>query len=1042
MAFERFINILITAQDFASNVFGQVQANADAFGEELGSIGDEFGSLGDTGGSALEDIGSSIAAATTQVFAMIAAFEALTGILRAVATQFDEAMDLQVERVRAQITAVKTLGLSYEDAAEYVQQAAQEIAILGAETPTSATDIQQIFLSIQDDYNLALRDQVGSLEELRQITTEAATRFALLGDNVDDVRAALIAYLSGSVGPGGLDIYRFFGDNPIVRTELIRLLEQEGINENEPGGAVDSFGDISLAQRVDFLNRVVEGALSDRDIEELGKTARSDLSNALDRVFDKEIGALSITRDLDPNVAGYQSVFEAFTQTLDILIGDQGIVSQFVRIFGLADLDVMEYFREAFLNFNQYLINFRDGLLGIQDLSAYELGRLIGNVIGDFIGAIRGFVLNLLSTFLENIPNIIGFSIGLLEGLLESLIVPTITDMAGFFFRTLMSLPRILWNTITTFGEILLVTITDIGGFILTPFRAIGDFLGNLFDFGGVQSIWDGAMNLIGGFFSAIADSFSNILFIAASFGVPFTRAALILKSIFDFIVNLFGGREEDLNAIGGENFTQAELDAYIAAQGKRQAAFVGNTGEVITPVENSTNDFFGGMLAGIASFFANLGPNLEQFNKDLDAANENAFASGEAFVDATIAFFQGIPGFFAQLGRQAQETYEVVEREVVAAPQRIADAWNTISTSVVEFFQDIPGNLTRFFSGIGQAIVDLITGDFLSNILSAVGGFFSGIGQAILNFVTPIAQAVGGFFVGLFQGLFILIKPILLNPVTTFIGGVVARLYELLREPVGNFFVAIGQGIASGAQAFGGAFNDYIIQPVAAFFADLFTGSLGQGIALLSEQIANFASDLFTSIIDNVTSFFEDPGAALERVFFGGETKQRREQRERSEAQGGGQQESPGFFESIGNFFGGLFGFGSAEGHTPVPIMQAIAEEMRAKPPGTDLVIANSSELIATPAMVRDIVGSAFSLGKASVANQGFISQKAIAMINSATAFSAASGLTPAGFNPQPLATGNTINFNLTPGTPQEIARQAIVIFEDMITNELDNRL
>lgn len=1112
---ERFVNIFITAQDFASNVFDSVQANADAFGESLDGIGDDFGELGAEGGGLFEGIGSSIAAATGTVFAMIAAFEVLGGVMRVVTDQFQSAMDLQVERVRATTTAVKTLGLTYEEAGEYVQSTALQIAQMGAETPTSGSEIQKIFLSIQDDYNLALRAQVSSLEELQEVTVNAATRMALLGDNIEDTRSALIAYLSGSVGPGGLDQYRFFGDNPVVRTELIRLLEEQGVNEQEPGGTVDSFGDVSLAQRVEFLNSTLEKVLTDRDIEELGKTAQSLLSNFSDRLFNEDIGYLSIFRDLNPDIAGYQSVFETFNETLDIILGNNGILIQFARIFKLSNYDVMEEFNESLISFNQYLTNFRDGLLDITSMTPYDVGKMLGNVIGDFVGAIRDFVLDLILNIFKNIPHVVGFAVGLLEGLIEGLIFPTIAAAGGFFIDFISAIPQLLGNILTTFGELFYnLFIRDALGLILSPFKAIGEFLGGFLDFSGMSNIFGDFFGAIGEILHFFSVSIESILFFAAALGVPLARIALMVKSLFDVIGNignLFGGgSKEQLDAIGGENMSQEELDAYARSQQKNvfkglyddiSNMFQSSAKEVVksgaeatkdirettSDVVSNTKSFFDTVAdtaKTVDSFFLNLRPELSKVNEDLNEVNQESFDAGRALVDSVVYFFTNMPDVIKQINDFFSSAWIETVKFIRNLPENLYNFFVDFGLSLKFLLEDLlylifvalkllfVNPVTSFAAGVISRLYELLKDpitNMATSMYSSIDGFLKSTGRAMSDTFQNIQEwavsvlfsikddliAGSEFTKGLYNEY--IFQPIsnLFGTFSGAIAGLTTRLsalpavfYELFIAPFASlgsslsglptifhelFIAPFTKAFEAIRSAFDAGIFETIVEPVFTFFGDLFTKALPEAISALTEALTSFISDLFNF----VTELFQNPVEAVNNLFFG---KQRTKSNNNG-SQGNGDK-STGFFESVGNFFGGLFGFGSAEGYTPVPIAQAITDEINNKPPGTDLVIANSSELIATPDMVKSIVNNAFRAGKASVASNGYVSQKAAAMLNETTALSAYSGFVPNSSPTSLVSSGNTFNFNLSPGTPQSIALEAISIFEQMLEEELDSRL
>jgi hypothetical protein len=286
-----------------------------------------------------------------------------------------EAIQRQVEQVSSLATAMQTLGLNQQQAGKYTQGVESAIAKLGRDLPVSSENIQVFFRTIQDDYNIALKGAGASLATIQKAQLSSSSRIAILselaGGDVGASRAAISAFLGGSVGKGGLSQYTFFGNNPQLSSAIKAGLEKKG---------VDSSGDLSALERVKLLTSALEKTVTPEMIDLLQGTVKARLSAFTDSLFDPTIGLFSIQRDLEPKIDGYQSVFTSFGDTLDILIGNSGIVSNLTRLLGIGSLDPMRSLYNGMNAFNAWLLGVNSELSKFKKLTAVDAGAFIGRL--------------------------------------------------------------------------------------------------------------------------------------------------------------------------------------------------------------------------------------------------------------------------------------------------------------------------------------------------------------------------------------------------------------------------------------------------------------------------------------------------------------------------------------------------------------------------------------------------------------------------------------------------------------------------------------
>ena len=367
---------------------------------------------------------------------------ALTGTIGLVVTAFNtlkkaatSAIDAQVARVSSINTVVATLGLNENKAAAFVQNFNTNVSKLGRDLPTSAENIRSISRTIIDDYSQALKSAGASTNQIKDVLLSTSSRAALAGDiagvSIRDSQAAVSALLSGSLGARGLARYKFFSENTLLTRELQSQLGARNAR---------SFGDLSQLERIKIFTEALEKTITDDAIKRLKGTAKSNISAFVDTLTDENIGIFSPSRDLDPNTAGYQSVFSSFQKTLELVIGKDGLFYQLGRLTGLENDSILKVAKAGIDNFNSWLKSIIDIFKTINVGDAGAIGEIIGRISANITNTVTGGLLKALASInygaviIAIIRGVISFFVNLdwkvyavaAVALLGAFIVPTV----------------------------------------------------------------------------------------------------------------------------------------------------------------------------------------------------------------------------------------------------------------------------------------------------------------------------------------------------------------------------------------------------------------------------------------------------------------------------------------------------------------------------------------------------------------------------------------------------------------------------------------
>lgn len=552
MAITEIVNILFQAKDLTSGVFNSVERSLNSAKKSVGSFARDvikagggtttrtiapgiryqdpltrkfvaagtpgaiavpFGGTKTEGGNAGFNV-SRLAIATKAVDLAVDAFSFSLGKVK---DAIGGAIDLQQQNLSSQIALSKTLGLTQAQAATFVQDFNYQAAILGKNLPIAASDIARFSTVIQTDFSRAIIGAGGSTDQFKTVLLDVSSKLAIATKtaNVTDDRArqATAAFLAGAVGKRGLNQYDFFANNPILKQNLVT-----GLERIKPGA--DSFGDLSVFQRVKLLTDALNKSITKEDVALLQKSAGASISSFTDTLFDPQIGLFSIQRDLEPKVAGYQSVFSSFEKTLSLVIGEKGILAEIGRLFG-GSADPMAVLRSGVDTLNNFLDDFRRNLAGLKKPDAGAIGAAVGKFAAQVVNGLTSGTLDAIDSinygalFLGAIAGVASFFANL-----DWKVYLT----AGLITIGVALIPPLLGAIATGVGVIASGIVAVVGGVplaigaaIALGVIAIAKLIGSNFDgiYSGIvrwgDTINSAVGNLLGGIWNAITGLFNKI---------------------------------------------------------------------------------------------------------------------------------------------------------------------------------------------------------------------------------------------------------------------------------------------------------------------------------------------------------------------------------------------------------------------------------------------------------------------------------------------------------------------------------------------------
>jgi hypothetical protein len=317
--------------------------------DNLGGVaGRVLGSGGITGGLSASTLAVG-ALATGVGVGLVAAFQAASAAASFFGKEFGEAMDRQVESVTAAEAIVKNFKTSYDVADLNVRDTKERNAILGRDLPVSSGEINDVALGITDNLSRALAKAGKGIDELAEY------------QDLISSRGAIIAKTAGVGATQFNDVFNKLDAGATIGT--IKKLEiyaqapafQAALEETFKKYNIENTKNLTDKQKPEFFKDLSNAAVSEEQIARLKLTASAQISSVYDQLFDPYEGLFGIERDIDKNKAnGVQSVFTQLTRTLDILIGENGIVSNISKLLG-GTTDPMQAIYNGLEGFNNWL---------------------------------------------------------------------------------------------------------------------------------------------------------------------------------------------------------------------------------------------------------------------------------------------------------------------------------------------------------------------------------------------------------------------------------------------------------------------------------------------------------------------------------------------------------------------------------------------------------------------------------------------------------------------------------------------------------------
>ena len=446
----------------------------------------------------------------------VTAFQNLGGAVKS-------SFDVADQRINQIITATKTLGLSQADAAKYVDEFNIKAAKLGATLPIDARNISELAQALDPKVGQILKGTGITPAQEQTVTLDLYKRLALTaksaGVSQPDAVAAIQGYLSGSTGVNSLGgTYAFFG-----KSDLALNLQNE---YKKIGGT--SVKDVGNVKGLQLLAQALQTSVTDSSLELLNKSPSAKISNFSDTLFDPQIGALSFNRKFVDSLGKYTSVEESFETTLELLLGNSGLFTQFTRLAG-GKGDVLEGFKSAVDGFNNYLQQFVNAITNLKASDSGKIGYDIGkfaaqatNLVFDGIlsaigaidygaafkgigGAIIGFFVNL------DWKVYLGAALAVVGGVIATTLVPGIIAgvtaigaailafvggvplaIGAAIVLGLIGIAKLIGVAWTRVSTAVVGTISAIGSTLVRGFNYIINFISGIFDnaISYLQDLW------------------------------------------------------------------------------------------------------------------------------------------------------------------------------------------------------------------------------------------------------------------------------------------------------------------------------------------------------------------------------------------------------------------------------------------------------------------------------------------------------------------------------------------------------------------------
>ncbi|MBE9182428.1 hypothetical protein IQ268_28165 [Oculatella sp. LEGE 06141] len=307
------------------------------------------------------------------VTGMGAAQNAVSSLTSFVGGQFSEAMEASNDLISVAGDLGKLTGLSFEESTAFMSEFSAELAAAAATLPGATADFVSLARGISDNLVPAFQDLNGNLDQegframLGDISTFAGVRTATSGRLTNRDASLGISRALGGSSLAELSRLQFFQENPAVLATVEKQLAEMG---------ADGFAAIAPEMRAAVLREALE--VEDEVIQKYRESWGGILEGFRSSLFDPYKGAFSFLKDLRPDLEGDQSILTEATETLGLIVGDDGILAGISKSLGVAHLEPMEPVLGAIERVNGWLGRFdrlldENGTDGAEDRSLLQI---------------------------------------------------------------------------------------------------------------------------------------------------------------------------------------------------------------------------------------------------------------------------------------------------------------------------------------------------------------------------------------------------------------------------------------------------------------------------------------------------------------------------------------------------------------------------------------------------------------------------------------------------------------------------------------------
>ena len=358
----------------------------------------QFGTLANRGGSAFSAITSEISGSELATLGLIGAVGlGLVGAFMAagkaagyLGDQFAKSVDRQKTLINDAEPLVKNFGVPYAEADKSIADAQVRLSLLGRDLPGAADLVTKINSGVSDNLAGMLAKAGMKLGDLAKYQDVISTKAAVLisstpGSDPDDINRIFDRLDSGTTEKG-LNHLQLYQRSPQLRSALATSFEKYGIKNTSELKAADK-----PQFMLDFFNSLV----TDEQLKRLKGTTSTLLTSFTDKLFNPTTGIFGLDRgDLDAQKEGAQTVFTEMSRSINILIGDNGILSQISTLFGATGDPMKDLYNglkgvnDWLEGLNNFLKEFQKTPLNVQ--AAKGAAETSGKFFrGDLIGGIQ-----------------------------------------------------------------------------------------------------------------------------------------------------------------------------------------------------------------------------------------------------------------------------------------------------------------------------------------------------------------------------------------------------------------------------------------------------------------------------------------------------------------------------------------------------------------------------------------------------------------------------------------------------------------------------